>query len=79
MSIPARIANTLVSYAVYLGQFFWPVGLAAFYPRADDLPAWQVGVAFLVLAVLSAAALMAWRKQPAVLVGWLWYLGTWCP
>ena len=23
--IPARIANALISYAVYLGQLFWPV------------------------------------------------------
>ena len=53
--IPARIANALVSYAVYLGQFFWPVGLAAFYPRSENLPAWQVGGACLVLAALSLA------------------------
>ncbi len=79
VSISARIANALVSYAVYLRQFFWPAGLAAYYPGSEDLPAWQVAGAFLVLAALSAAALVAWRKQPAVLVGWLWYLGTLVP
>ena len=77
--IPARIANALISYAVYLGQFFWPVGLAAFYPRSENLPAWQVGGAFLVLAAVSAGRPLSWRKQPAVLVGWLWYLGTLVP
>jgi tetratricopeptide (TPR) repeat protein len=77
--IPARIANALISYAVYLGQFFWPVGLAAFYPRSETLPAWQVGGAFLVLVLVSAAALLSWRSQPAVLVGWLWYLGMLAP
>ena len=77
--IPARIANALISYAVYLGQFFWPVKLAAFYPRVEGVPAWQVASASLVLAVLSLAALVSWRKQPAVLVGWLWYLGALVP
>ena len=33
----------------------------------------------LVLAAVSAAALLLWRKQPAVLVGWLWYLGMLVP
>jgi tetratricopeptide (TPR) repeat protein len=77
--VPARIASAVISYTIYLRQFFWPAGLAALYPRSDDLPAWQVGVAWVVLAVLSAAALMSWRRQPAVLVGWLWYLGTLVP
>ena len=77
--IPTRIANALISYVVYLGQFFWPVDLAAFYPRSENTPAWHVGVALLVLAAVSVAALMSWRRQPAVLVGWFWYLGTLVP
>ncbi len=77
--LPTRIANALVSYVVYLGQFFWPVGLAAFYPRSESVSAWQVGGACFVLAALSVAALMLRHKQPAVLVGWLWYLGTLLP
>ena len=77
--VSARIANALISYVVYLRQFFWPVGLAAFYPRSESLPAWQVATALVVLAAVSVAALLLWRKQPAVLVGWLWYLGTLVP
>jgi len=34
LSILARIANALNSYVVYIGQFFWPFGLAAFYPHS---------------------------------------------
>jgi hypothetical protein len=44
-----RIANSLNSYVVYIGQFFWPVGLAVFYPRSEDLPVWQAAAAALVL------------------------------
>ena len=79
VTISARFANALVSYVVYLRQFFWPVGLAVFYPRPESVPAWQVVVAFFVLAVFSAVALMSWRRQPAVLVGWFWYLGMLLP
>ena len=79
LPIPVRIANALISYVVYLGQFFWPVGLAVFYPRSENIPAWQVGTALVVLAAVSAAALLLWRNQPAVLVGWLWYLGMLVP
>ena len=77
--LSARIANALVSYAAYLGQYFLPVRLAAFYPFSEHLAAWQVGAAVFVLAAVSTAALMARRKQPALLVGWLWYLGTLVP
>jgi len=79
VSIPARIANALISYVAYLGQFFWPVGLVALYPHSENLPAWQAVGAFVVLAALSGVALMLWRPQPAVLVGWLWYLGALVP
>ena len=74
-----RIANAIVSYAVYLGQFFWPAGLAAFYPRPQSLPAWQVGVALFVLTAVSTSTVLAWRRHPALLVGWLWYLGILLP
>ena len=77
--ISSRIANAAVSYVVYLRQFFWPVKLAAFYPYGEGLPAWQVAASVLVLVVVSVAALVAWRRQPALLVGWLWYLGTLVP
>ena len=79
LPVPTRVANAMISYMVYLGQFFWPVGLQAFYPRSGITPAWQVGAAAVFLVALSVAALLLWRKQPALLVGWLWYLGTLAP
>ena len=32
-----RIGNALISYVAYLGQFFYPLGLAAFYPRRSSI------------------------------------------
>jgi Flp pilus assembly protein TadD len=78
--LPWRIANALVSYAAYLWQFVCPVGLAVIYPHpGDNLPAWHVAVALLVLVGISLAVLAARRKHPYLLVGWLWYVGMLVP
>ena len=36
VSLPWRIGNALVSYVAYLGQLFWPTGLAVFYPHPEN-------------------------------------------
>ena len=75
-----RAANALVAYVAYLGQFFWPAGLAVLYPHPEaGLPIWQPAAAGLLLAGLTFAAAL-WRKQyPYLLAGWLWYLGMLVP
>ena len=68
--VSSRIANALVSYVAYLGQFFYPAGLAVFYPHPQDgLPTWKIAVAAAVLvgdfrcgpAGVAAAALSVRR------------------
>ena len=60
---------------VYLGQMVYPAGLAVFYPYPKiGLPLWEVALAGTLLAGLSVVALWQRRKQPWILVGWLWYL-----
>jgi Flp pilus assembly protein TadD len=74
-SMPLRFANALVTCMVYLGQMVWPAGLAVFYPYPQNgLPPWEVALAGTLLAGLSAVAFWQRRKQPWMLVGWLWYL-----
>ena len=36
VSLPARLGNALVSYAVYLRQMIWPAGLGAFLSRSGE-------------------------------------------
>jgi Flp pilus assembly protein TadD len=80
MPFPVRISNALVSYVAYLGQFFYPVGLAVFYPHPGaDVPLWKPIAAFFTLTAISVAALVWRRRCPAVLVGWFWYLGMLVP
>ena len=79
---PSRrgLPTCLVSYAAYLRQFFCPVGLAVIYPWQDvDLPPWKVVGAVLILAAVTAAAVVCRRSRPYFLVGWLWYLGMLAP
>jgi tetratricopeptide (TPR) repeat protein len=80
LSFPVRLANAMVAYVSYLGKMFWPVHLAVVYPHpGQNLPLWQALAAGLLLAGLSILALRQARRQPYLLVGWLWYLGTLMP
>ena len=74
-----RLGNALVSYAAYIGQFFYPVGLAVMRPRSIDLPTWKIFAALLVLVGITAAAWIGRRRFPYLLVGWFWYLGMLLP
>ena len=75
-----RIANALVSYVGYLGHLFYPVRLAVYYPYPEgDSLAWKAAGAAALLVVISVIAVLRRRKQPWLLVGWLWYLGMMVP
>jgi len=73
-----RIANSLVSYVIYLWQTVWPHPLGVLYTHAPLLP-WQVAGAGLILLTVSILVLRAHRRHPYLLVGWFWYLGTLLP
>jgi protein O-mannosyl-transferase len=78
LSLGQRLANAGVSCAVYIGKAVWPSPLAAFYPLRPQ-PAWLVWTCLLALAGISALVAMRARRQPWLLVGWLWYLVTLLP
>ena len=74
VSLPLRMGNALMSYVDYLGQMFWPAGLAVLYP----FTAGGVGVSGVVLSLVLLAGISAGvfvlRRRPYFLTGWLWYL-----
>lgn len=74
-----RIANAATSYIKYLGKIFWPVDLAVFYPLPATIPLWQVACSITVLLAVTAAAVRFGRRQPSLIVGWLWFLVTLFP
>ena len=79
-ALPLRMGNALVAYCVYLVQMIYPADLAVYYPfLVDGWPPWEVMGAILLLGGLTAGVLVLRRKQPFLVVGWLWYLGMLVP
>jgi tetratricopeptide (TPR) repeat protein len=75
-----RIGNAMVAYVAYLGQFFYPVGLAVTYPHpGNELSIGKAVAAAAFLAVLCGAAVVLRRRRPYMSVGWAWYLGMLVP
>jgi Flp pilus assembly protein TadD len=79
LPISARIGNALISYGRYLGKLLCPMDLAVIYPRPDR---WPVVMVVLAGGLILGFSLLLWvrrRRSPALLVGWLWFLGTLVP
>ncbi len=75
-----RIANVVVSYAVYLWKMVYPTGLAVLYPPYPGMqPWWKTGISGLLFVGITIAAVKAARRYPYMLFGWLWYVGTLVP
>ena len=79
VSLSARLANAIVSYARYLAKAFWPVRLVPMYPHpGNSLAKWEVFSALLFLLAVTGLV-MAARRRRYLPVGWLWFLGTLIP
>jgi tetratricopeptide (TPR) repeat protein len=74
----ARVDNALVSYARYIGKTLWPGGLAVFYPYETWSPRSVMGAAAILLGI-TCVALWRARREPCLVVGWLWFLGMLVP
>ena len=75
----ARGGNALVACCRYLGKMFWPANLAVLYLHPGYWPVADVVWAGGFLLALSALLVVQWRRQPCLLMGWLWFLGTLMP
>jgi tetratricopeptide (TPR) repeat protein len=80
-TLPAavRLGNAVTSVAAYLGQTILPVRLAVFYPHPVALSPVAVAAGAILVGLLGAAAIRLRRELPALLAGWLWFLGTLLP
>jgi tetratricopeptide (TPR) repeat protein len=75
-----RLVNAVLAYGAYLRKAVWPSDLAVFYPYYPGRwEGWHFAAAVLVLGLLTVLAIALRRRLPALLVGWLWYLGTLVP
>jgi Flp pilus assembly protein TadD len=74
ISLSLRVGNAAISYVTYLGQTFWPSGLAVLYPFSpQDVGAVRVMLSLVLLAGISLGVLVL-RRRPYLMTGWLWYL-----
>lgn len=78
--LATRLANACVVAVDYLVMTVWPDALAVPYPYnpARLTPA-SVSACILVIVVLTALAVRAWKSRPHWAVGWAWYLVTLLP
>jgi tetratricopeptide (TPR) repeat protein len=74
-----RVENALVSYVAYVSKFFWPTGLAVFYPYPREIPVVLAGGALLVLAGFTVLAARLSRACPYLAAGGMWFLMTLLP
>lgn len=80
LALSVRFANALLSYTGYIEKMFWPKNLSFFYPIPTNMPpAMSIAIAAAVLSLISFLVLFRFHKQPYLLFGWLWYLGTLVP
>jgi Flp pilus assembly protein TadD len=83
LPLSSRIENALISYVTYIGQMFWPTGLAVFYPYRLPIETWQAVAAGACIVGVSAVAIYVWRagaqRAAYITTGWFWYLGTLVP
>jgi len=88
-SLGLRLETGAISYVCYLGKALWPSNLVALYPHPSRLyPVWQVGVAVLLLMVVTAlvvntciraALFLRTRDRRYLVVGWFWFVGSMVP
>jgi len=74
-----RIPHVLAAYNHYLTATFIPKNLAVYYPYRIHLPTFTVVCAIIMLGLVTFLAIKNLRRQPYIIVGWLWYLGTLVP
>ncbi len=82
LPLPARLSNAVLACGTYLAQTFWPARLACIYPHPAVIGADVAGptlAAGLGLAAATSLALACTRRAPALVVGWLLFLGMLVP
>lgn len=73
-----RVAQIAGNYAFYVKKCLFPTGLDAIHPPLVTPPGFAV-IIILLLAGVTAFAVWSAFRQPWLVVGWLWFLGTLVP
>ena len=74
-----RLENTPVAVMAYLFKTFWPTKMAVIYPMPHSISTAMFVASLVILIVLTAAAWFERKRNPFLMVGWFWFLGTLVP
>ncbi|MCX5795678.1 MAG: tetratricopeptide repeat protein [Elusimicrobia bacterium] len=76
-----RACQACYGLVFYLGKTLWPAGLCAFYETPFPLLLWKwpYWACAAIVCALTAAALWAWRRWPAGLLLWSFYVVSLAP
>jgi hypothetical protein len=75
-----RLRTAVTAYGLYLALACWPIPLSIFYPyQYANFGSEGVLLSGAVLLAITVVSLWKFRQSPALIVGWLWYLGTFVP
>jgi tetratricopeptide (TPR) repeat protein len=78
--LSSRITNAVVGYGRYLEKTFWPTDLAVLYPyHALRWSSPQVLASISLLTAITTAVICLRKKQPFLVTGWFWFIGTLVP
>ena len=77
--LSVRLTNVPISYVRYLKKLLWPDDLAIFYPHPLSIRFLLVLAALCFLAMVTIWVVANGKRQPYLLVGWFWYLGSLVP
>jgi len=77
--LAVRLVNATAAYGAYLWKMVWPADLAVLYPMPAAPPFPAAVCSLAVLAAVSFWAVHLRRQRPALITGWLWFLGTLVP
>ena len=79
ISLADKLANAALSFWKYIFKMAAPVDLAFFYPFPESSPMALSLLAVGALLAITAILFHFRRAQPALLVGWLWFVGMLVP
>jgi tetratricopeptide (TPR) repeat protein len=73
-AVGSGLCDTVLRYATYTVKAVLPTDLAIWHPVPEQVPAWQVAGAAVILLSITTVALWSWRSMPCLMVGWLWFI-----
>ena len=79
LPLETRLANAMLSCALYILKTFWPSRLAVFYPYPRDFAFLPLLAAGFLLAAVTAGVIVLRRRAPYLLTGWGWFAITLLP